>query len=525
MVKTKAEEFASQQKEISVSEFFLKNRHLLGFDNPSRALMMTVKEAVDNSLDACNEAKILPELMIEVIKITENRFKVIVEDNGPGIVNEQIPRIFAKLLYGSKFHHLRQNRGQQGIGISASVLYSQLTTGKPSVIISRIAPKKPAHYYELNIDTKRNEPHIITDKIVEWKKDQGTKIEIELEGRYQKGKQSVDEYIKQTAIVNPQAQITYINADKEKVKYDRVTEELPKETKEIKPHPYGVELGNLMSMLKDTKARTLKSFLTTEFSRIGSGTAKEMCRLAKLDTSIKPNKLAHQEIENLFKAMQEVKVIAPPTDCLSAIGSQLLEKGLKKEIKADFYVTTTRSPVVYRGFPFQIEAAIAYGGELEKEAPIRLMRLANRVPLIFQQSGCAITEAITETSWKLYGLQQSGDNIPVGPATVLVHMASVWVPFTSESKESIAHYPEIIKEIKLAVQDCGRKLSIYIHKHIKAAEQRDKINLFEKYIPELANALSSLTGAKKEILNKKLQGLLKKELPTLEPGNGENGKK
>src|SRR3989338_8430453 len=216
-----AQELAKKQREISISEFFTKNRHLLGFDNPTRALLMTVKEAVDNSLDACNEAKILPELRVEIKKLAEDRFKVLVEDNGPGIVKEQIPRIFAKLLYGSKFHHLRQNRGQQGIGISASVLYSQLTTGKPSVIISRIAPKKPAHYYELNIDTKRNEPHIITDKIVEWKKDQGTKIEIELEGRYQKGKQSVDEYIKQTAIVNPQAQITYINADKEKVKYDR----------------------------------------------------------------------------------------------------------------------------------------------------------------------------------------------------------------------------------------------------------------------------------------------------------------
>ncbi len=202
----------------------------------------------------------------------------------------------------------------------------------------------------------------------------------------------------------------------------------------------------------------------------------------------------------------------------------MLEKGLRKEIQADFYVTTTRSPNVYRGMPFIIEVGIAYGGELDKEAQVRLMRFANRVPLLYQQGACAITEAVTDTSWKSYGLNQSGSNMPTGPAIILVHIASVWVPFTNEAKEAIAHYEDIIKEMKLALQECGRKLSIYIHKHIKAAEQKEKISLFEKYIPELANALSNLTQDKKEILQEKLQKLLKKELPSLE-ANGENGKK
>ena len=197
---------------------------------------------------------------------------------------------------------------------------------------------------------------------------------------------------------------------------------------------------------------------------------------------------------------------------------------MRKEINADFYVTTTRSPEVYRGMPFQIEIAIAYGGDLDKETQVRLMRFANRVPLLYQQGACAIAEAVLGTSWKSYGLNQSGSNLPTGPAVILVHIASVWVPFTNEAKEAIAHYDEIIKEIKLALQECGRKLSIYIHKHIRAAEQRDKINLFEKYSPELANALSNLTNDKKELLQEKLQKVLMKELPALEAGNGENGK-
>jgi len=519
MVEIKAYELAKQQREISISEFFLKNRHLLGFDNPTRALMMVVKEAVDNAIDATDEMKILPEIKVEINQLAEDRFKIIVEDNGPGIVRNQIPNIFGKLLYGSKFHRLKQNRGSQGIGISAAVLYSQLTTGKATKIYSRISPKKPAHYFELQIDTKKNEPRVLKDEQVNWNKDHGTKIELEIEGRYLKGKQSVDEYIRKTSMVNPHATILYINPEKEKFEYKRVTEELPKEAKEIKPHPYGIELGHLIKMLHDTRANTIAGFLQNDFSRIGQLTAKEICEKAKLKQDEKPKKLEHKQIELLFKILQETKIMAPSSDCLSPIGAELLEKGLRKEIQADFYVTTTRNPNVYRGMPFQIEAGIAYGGELDKESQVILMRFANRVPLLYQQGACAITEAVSEINWKPYGLDQSGNNLPSGPAIILVHIASIWVPFTSEAKEAVAHYDEIIKEIKLALQECGRKLSIYIHRHIKAAEQREKINLFEKYIPELANALSNLTGDKKENLQEKLQKILKKELPSLEYEN------
>ncbi len=518
--KTVAEQLATKQKEISISEFFTRNRHLLGFDNPSRALLMTIKEAVDNSLDACSEMKVLPDLFVSIKQINETRFLVIVEDNGPGIVKQQIPNIFAKLLYGSKFHTLKQNRGQQGIGISASVLYSQLSTGKPTKIISKTGRDKPAHYYELNIDTKKNEPKVITDRVVDWVKEHGTKIEIELEGKYLKGRQSVDEYVKQTAIVNPHAQITYIAPDNEKVVYHRATQELPKESKEIKPHPHGIELGTFIKMLHDTTTNTIHGFFQGDFSRIGAKTASDVCNESKISSRSNPRKLSSLEAEKLFKALQSAKIMAPPTDCLSPIGSELLERGLRKEINAEFYVTTSRPTSVYRGMPFQIEVGIAYGGDLPKDTQVKLLRFANRVPLLYQQGACAITEAVTSTNWKAYDLQQSGSNLPVGPAVITVHMASVWVPFTSESKDAIASYDEILKEMRLALQECGRKLGAFIRRTIKAREQKEKIDLLEKYIPELASALSDLTDLKKEILQEKLQKVLKKELTNLEMENG-----
>ena len=501
-----AYELAKKQKEISVAEFFTKNRHLLGFDNKRKALLMAVKEAVDNSLDACEEARTLPEISVEIVEMSEFKYKVVIEDNGPGIVKKQIPNIFAKLLYGSKFHTLKQARGQQGIGISAAVLYAQLTTGKPAKITSRISKKDPAAYYELNIDTQNNKPVIAKEETVEWNKERGTKVEIDLEGEYVKGNQSVDEYLKQTAVINPHVTIIYTNPKSEQVIYARATDKLPAESKEIKPHPYGIELGMLLDKLRWTESRTLQSFLTSEFSRVGPGTAKEICEHAAVLPNTKPAQVSRDMAERLLQGIQKTKIIAPPTDCLSPIREEQLEKGLRKEIKAEFYCTTSRAPAVYRGNPFVIEAGIAFGGEIPKDEKVNILRFANRVPLLYQEGACAMAKSIMETNWKPYGLQQSGDSTPIGPAVIVVHMSSVWVPFTSESKEAIAHYPEIIKEVKLALQECGRLLGTYVRKKYRISEQIERANMFEKYIPEVADSLSILTNEKKE---KILQGLQK----------------
>ena len=513
---TKAHELAKEQREISVSEFFEKNRHLLGFDNPTRALLTTVKELIDNSLDATDEMRVLAEIEIKISQISETRFRISVEDNGPGIVKQQIPNIFAKLLYGSKFFKLKMQRGQQGIGVSASVLYGQLTTGQPAKITSKIDPKNKAHYYELHLNIAKNEPEILKEEETDWKdKNHGTKVELELEGNYLQGSRYIIAYLKQTAMVNPHLKMIYTDPENKKTIFPRATDELPKEPKQIKPHPLGIELGILIRMLSSTKARTLQSFLTTEFCRVGAGTAKKICELANIPANSRPKRIARQEADNLIKAIKSVRLIAPPTDCLSPIGSALLEKGLKKEVEAEFYTTTTRPTSVYRGFPFAVEAGIAYGGKLNPEKSARVLRFANKVPLLYQQGACAITKSIASTNWKAYGLQQSGRNAPVGPILILVHIASVWVPFTSESKEAIAHYPEIIKEIKLALQEVGRELSSYIRRTVHAKEQRERANLFEKYIPEVALSLSKLTKEKKEQITLSLNKILKKSLKSL----------
>ncbi|NRA07888.1 MAG: DNA topoisomerase VI subunit B [Myxococcales bacterium] len=489
---------AKKQRDISVSEFFAKNRHLLGFDNPSKALLTTVKEGVDNSLDACEEAGILPEIRVEIRQLAETRFRIAIQDNGPGIVRKQVPKIFGSLLYGSKFHRLRQSRGQQGIGISAAGMYGLLTTGKPLQIITRTGKGAKAHHIELVIDTKRNEPKVKKDEVVKWDPPHGTRVEIELEGAYRGGQHSVDAYIRQISLANPHAEITYVppkaEAHGEAHTFPRVSSEVPEETAEIKPHPYGVELGLLMQMFRDTTARNLRSCLSGDFSRVSSVSAKKICDTARVATSRRPSEMTREEAERVHQSIQQTKLMAPPTNCIAPIGEDLIETALRAEVKADFYATITRRPAVYRGNPFLVEVGLAYGGDLPAEEPVTAYRYANRVPLQYQQGACAITRAVTSTDWKSYQLQQPRGALPVGPMLLMVHIASVWVPFTSESKEAIAHYPEIIKELRLALQECGRRVATHIRKRKRELDEAKKRAYIEKYIPQVAIGLQNILG-------------------------------
>jgi DNA topoisomerase-6 subunit B len=488
-----AEELAKKQKSISIAEFFEKNRQILGFDSSPRALLTAVKEAVDNSLDACEEADILPDLLVKIENPSKNNITLIAEDNGPGVVKEQIPNVFAKLLYGSRFHAVKQSRGQQGIGISAAVLYSQLTSGRPVKIISKVDRDAPAHYFELLINTHTNEPEIITDKIIEWDRMRGTRVELEMEASYVKGRrQSVYEYLKDTAIVNPHARITFIEPDNNTIVFERATDKLPIQPQEILPHPSGVELGTLIKMLRYTDREKLAPFLRYSFSRIGLHTAGQICKKAGLDADSVPALLTLDEAKRLQDAFGKVKISAPPTDCLSPITEELIRKGIGKEHVIDFIETTTRPASVHSGHPFQVEVGIAYGGNLTKDGKVEILRFANRVPLLYQQGACAVTHAIENIKWKQYSLDQPGGSLPVGPAIILVHVASTHLPFTSESKEAIADVPEVVLEIELALKEVGRKLKLYLSKQNNLMKRREKEEIIQKLLPRIAQKVGDI---------------------------------
>jgi DNA topoisomerase-6 subunit B len=495
--KTLAQTLASRQREISVAEFFERNRQILGFDNPLRALLTTVKEGVDNSLDACEEAQVLPEIQVEISKEGPDRLKVSVEDNGPGILRKEIPNVFARLLYGSRFHANRQSRGQQGIGISAAVLYAGLTTARPARITSKVAEEEAAHTLELLIDTQKNLPKIVSEDVTLWDRPSGTRIELLLKAKYQRGRQSPFDYLKGTAIVNPHARFVLVEPDGTRITYERVSQEVPPVPKETPPHPYGLELGELAYRLKASARPTLLEFLQRDLAGVSPRGAREILETSGLGPKKAPGDIHGEPLEKLLQALHTVTLVPPSAESLSPIGPILIKRGLRNvlgEVRPDFYAPpVSRPPKVRGGFPFLIEVGLVYGGGLPADQPIQLLRFANRVPLLFQQGACAITNAVQTLDWRRYGLdQRGGTGMPSGPCLLLVHLASTKIPFTSEAKEAVSEDPEIDKELTLALQGAARHLRTHLSRRTRHDQASEKFAIILKILPKLAVKTSAL---------------------------------
>ena len=500
-----AEKVASKQKQISISEFFEKNKHFLGFDTLQRSLITAVKEAVDNSLDACEEARILPEIRVEIRRLKGDRLRLITQDNGPGIPREDIENVFGKFLLGSRFHAIRQTRGQQGIGITGVVMYSQLTAGSKTKVVSKISRDSSAVFVELGIDTRRNRATKSGENRDIWidgktgeAVSHGLRIETEMRAKYQRGRQSVHQYLRMTSIVNPHASISLVVQDRDGSKieeedWQRTTERLPRIVSEIRPHPHGMQLGSLQRMLKESEERKLTSFLRHNFSGVSMRAAREILAEAGLDEGRSPKRISGDDAQEMIAAFKKVKLLSPPTDCLSPIEDLLIKKGLSKAIDSRFASTITRNPKVTQGNPFQIEVGLVFGGDLSADGPIEVLRRAKRVPRMYQQGGCLLTKALEAGDWKRYGLDHpGGKGIPKGPAAVLIHLASTNVQFTSEAKEAVSDNEEVFEEIRLAMLEVGRGLKGHLKKSSQRKKAREKFELINIILPEISKKSSEL---------------------------------
>ncbi|MCL4329396.1 MAG: DNA topoisomerase VI subunit B [Candidatus Thermoplasmatota archaeon] len=489
----------SVNREISISEFFEKNRHILGFDSAFKSLFMIVKEAIDNSLDACEEHGILPEIQVEIEKLQRDEFRITITDNGPGIDRKDVPNVFGKLLYGSRFHGMRQTRGQQGIGITAAVLYGQITTGQKSRVITKKKEDDVAYLFELGIDIKENRGQVFVEKPMIWDREHGTSVSITARGKYQTGRQSIVEYLKETAAVNPNMDLSFTDPEQKHFVLKRVIDIPSRRSTAVKPYPLGLELGEIQQIAKTTETMNLLDFLSQEFSRISRKTAGEIISISGMDEKGDPRSLAPEDIRKLMEAFRKVQIMAPPSDSLCPLGQEFIRKGLLNvygDLHPSFYSKPVmRPPAVYNGNPFSVECGIVYGGDLPSDSQVTIIRYANKVPLLFQPGACAITRAVSETDWRSYGLEQrSGTGIPFGPMMVLVHVLGTRLPYTSESKEAIASVPEIVDEIKSALRIAGRSLKTYMNKKERRAKVMEKFRIVRELVPAIAAKSSSLLG-------------------------------
>ncbi|ASJ11218.1 DNA topoisomerase VI subunit B [Thermococcus sp. P6] len=528
-----ANQLFKEFKVQSVSEFFRRNAAMLGYTGKVRSLTTVIHEAVTNSLDACEEAGIPPYIRVELEELGKEHYRVIVEDNGPGIPEKYINHVFGKMLAGTKAHRNIQSRGQQGIGISGAVMFAQVTSGKATRVITSTGGDILEAWVKIDVD--KNEGKVVKKERHPnprgWR---GTRIELEVKNvRYILSKQGVYWYLKLTAIANPHAHIELIEPDGRLIVFPRSSDEVPEPPVEMKPHPKGVLTDDVYRMARKSRRTTVKRFLIGEFSRTSEGKVKELIeyiaalRLIKTETDknvqeqlyerlmngevkevlrsfrgytkvVKqvarlmekpPEKLTWHEAEEIVEAFKYMKFLAPPTHGLRPIGEENIEKGLKGILKPEFVTAVTRPPKVYSGgIPFQVEVGIAYGGEIENG--FELLRYANRVPLLFDAGSCVTTLASRSVDWKRYRVQDPEHT----PLVLLINVVSVHVPYTGTGKQSIASVEEIQNEIRLAIMDAARRLKTYISGKHRTLHQVRRRKTFEKYVPEIARALSILTG-------------------------------
>lgn len=508
----KAEELFREFREVSITEFFKKNKAHLGYSGKIRSLTTVVHELVTNSLDACEEARILPDILVEIRQLGDEHYMVKEVDNGPGILPKRVPDVFGKMLAGTKFHRNIQLRGQQGIGVAGVTMFSQMTSGKPIKVKTSIGNGK-VHEFELMIDISKNKAEVL-DHLVYDENWRGTQVECELKGvKFSLGEQGPYEYVRRTAIANPHARIVFIDPNGKKTIFERSSDTIPKPPIEIKPHPKGITVDDLFHMAKSSTARKVSSFLVSSFARMSPKKVKEIQSKVSFDLDKNPRKLTWQECEEIIKAIQEIKFLAPSTEGLSPIGEEQIRKAVINILDPEFDAILTRPPKTYSGgIPFQVEVAIAYGGSAGRRintgVKFELMRFANKTPLLFDAGGCAITKAVTSVDWKRYGIPDYEN----APLTILVNLISTYIPYTSAGKQSIADEKEIVREIRMALMEVGRKFQVYHSRKRRAMEREQKKQILLKYSQEVANALAYLTDEDAEKIKKDLEELIERKI-------------
>lgn len=505
----------------STAEYFSKNLQQVGFSSPLKAVLTTLKEAVDNSLDACEQAGILPEISVQIKKVgqgsTKNTdlVKIIVEDNGPGIDADDLAKVFGEYLASSKFGKGQCSRGQQGIGISAATTWAQLTNAKGAFVKSKTTSMRKAVKGQVDVDIKANKGVFKNKETVDWdNKKSGLLVEFAIDGRIQlNGDGGLITYLEGTVLVNPHLTLHYKLMDSDWVHIERVSNSVPDIPGATLPHPHTFKLGEFITHSTLFGKINLDKFLKTGFSRITDQAIKDFVGkgLPKSLVNKPLTALSQEEFKKVFKAVQDTDLMAPSTKSVLTVGEEALSKSIQRLGEIDFFSVVTRKPAICDFKPVVVEVALARfkNRNLEADEPVQLLRFANRVPLQFDKSGCAITWAIESVNWKNYGLGQPKGGLPIGPYIFAVSLVSPFIKFKNASKETIDASEELVEEIRRALMQAGQKLSRHIKKEFKEADLERKLAHIEQFGPILVESLVRITKSNQTRQKKAEEGLRK----------------
>jgi DNA topoisomerase-6 subunit B len=503
----------------STAEYFAKNLQQVGFSSATKAVLTTLKEAVDNALDACEQADIFPEILVDIEKLgpgtgkNTDQIKIMVEDNGPGIDPDDLAKVFGEYLASSKFGRGQCTRGQQGIGISAATTWAQLTQAKGAFVITKTVKMRKAVKAQIDVDIKANVGLARNKETFDWDKKNGTRVEFVIDGRIQlNGDGGLLTYLEGTVLVNPHLTLTYKLPGLDPVHIKKVSDVVPKIPDATLPHPHTFKLGEFITHASLYGKITLEKFLKTGFSRITDSTISDLAKngLPKSSLNKTLTQLTEEDFKQIFKVLQDTPLPPPSTKSVLTVGEEGLGQSIQRIGEIDFFSVVTRKPTICDYKPVVVEVALArFQNRPDHDEPVQVLRFANRVPLQFDKAACAITKAIETVNWRAYGLNQPKGALPQGPYIFAVSVTSPFIKFKNASKETIDASDELVEEIRRALIQAGQKLSRYIKKEQKEADFERKLAHIEQFAPILVETLARIVKASKERKLKAEEGLKK----------------
>ncbi|DAZ98391.1 TPA: hypothetical protein N0F65_000105, partial [Lagenidium giganteum] len=516
----------------SPAEFFAENQNIAGFDNPGKCLYTTIRELVENALDAAEAISVLPDISVSITEMDEKTFNrergmtsikrvdhdlySSAKDNGAGMAHDKIPDMFGRVLAGSKYG-VRQTRGKFGLGAKMALIWSKKSTGMPIEISSAHTRKKgitPASvsYCKLDIDIFKNEPNVLvhTKRPNEagWA---GSEITLTIGGNWTTYKARILQYFQQLAIITPYAQFaltffktssgTPAGEEPQKqldfsIRYDRRSDQMPPLAQLVKHHPSALNDLLLKQLILTSKHDELLKFVCNDLSNIDTTLAQRV--FAELGSPFAADmpirSLTTKQIHQLVQFFKQVHFKAPDGKWLSPAGEYNLRLGIMKELEPELVATHTEKPAVFEGHSFIVEAAVSIGGKKVKEG-LNIYRFANRIPLLFEAGGDVVTRtAAKQINWSYYKIDQKRDKIGV-----FVSIVSTKIPFKGTGKEYIG---DDIVEMKLAVKhvitQCCSQLKQKLMKSNRLKENAARKKNLTKYIPDVSRALYGVLAQMQE---------------------------
>ncbi|MFX1440101.1 MAG: DNA topoisomerase VI subunit B [Promethearchaeota archaeon] len=474
-------------RSLSPAEFFYRNRQMAGFGNSTQAVYSAVRELVENSLDACEDAQRIPHVRVDIAAQSSDILYISVADNGPGLPYQNVPESFGRVLYGSKYD-LRQKRGTFGLGVTMAILYGQITTDSPVVVHTQNC-SGPGKVYSLLIDIEENLP-IIESVREEVRPTDGTTVTLTLRGDLKRSSERVVEYARLTTIASPHAVIELAFNSNEMTRVGGWIQGIPENPMPSKPHPKSTDLELLRRLIIRSPSKKIHDFLIDEFQQLGPRTAIRFLKFIGLNRDVKMESLTRADIARLSSSLRRYDGFGrPDSRCLSPIGEGPFLVSIDSLFHPSWTQYSKQTTSEWQGNPFFVEGTIAFGGEFSHVDMPTLYRFANRVPLLYDASEDVMTKIVKRINWKHYGLSMSL------PVALFIHFGSTKVPYRAAGKQSLAHMAEIEVEVTSLIRKLGRALRKHTGRRDKARRDSRKMREFSEMFGIIAKYGSALADS------------------------------